>query len=82
MPSTWYIYELSNFYSCIHSSSLLLFHEARISDPSQGLYGAGAHTDYGLLTLLATDDVPGLQVIRRQLTFYLYYINISHMNMN
>lgn len=24
--------------------------------------GAGAHTDYGALTLLATDDVPGLQI--------------------
>jgi isopenicillin N synthase-like dioxygenase len=34
----------------------------KISDPSKGLYGAGAHSDFGLITLLATDDVLGLQV--------------------
>ena len=34
----------------------------RGSDPSKGLYGAGAHSDYGLVTLLATDDAMGLQV--------------------
>ena len=28
----------------------------------QGVYGAGAHTDYGALTVLATDDSPGLQI--------------------
>ncbi len=28
----------------------------------QGVYGAGAHTDYGLLTVLATDENPGLQI--------------------
>lgn len=39
-----------------------LFHEGQMSDPSKGLYGAGAHTDYGLITLLATDNVSGLQV--------------------
>jgi isopenicillin N synthase-like dioxygenase len=32
------------------------------SDIGRGIYGTGAHSDYGLLTLLATDDVPGLQV--------------------
>lgn len=33
-----------------------------MSNPSKGIYGAGAHSDYGLITLLATDDVVGLQV--------------------
>lgn len=35
---------------------------AEKSDIGRGIYGTGAHSDYGLLTLLATDDVPGLQV--------------------
>ena len=26
------------------------------------MFGAGAHSDYGMLTLLRTDDNPGLQV--------------------
>ena len=28
----------------------------------QGVFGAGAHSDYGMLTLLRTDASPGLQV--------------------
>ncbi|MCH87466.1 putative iron/ascorbate oxidoreductase, partial [Trifolium medium] len=31
-----------------------------------GLYAAGAHTDYGLITLLATDDVQGLQICKNK----------------
>ncbi|CAI9100434.1 OLC1v1037543C1 [Oldenlandia corymbosa var. corymbosa] len=42
----------------------LLHYEGRISDPAKGIYGAGAHTDFGLLTLLATDDVTGLQICK------------------
>ncbi|XP_078439260.1 2-oxoglutarate (2OG) and Fe(II)-dependent oxygenase superfamily protein [Wolffia australiana] len=40
----------------------LLHYEGRVSDPAKGIFGAGAHTDFGLITLLATDDVPGLQI--------------------
>jgi isopenicillin N synthase-like dioxygenase len=29
----------------------------------EGLLGAGAHSDYGMLTILATDHVPGLEVL-------------------
>ncbi|XAR67050.1 Thymine dioxygenase [Bertholletia excelsa] len=42
----------------------LLHYEGRISDPKEGIYGAGAHTDFGLMTLLATDDVYGLQICK------------------
>jgi isopenicillin N synthase-like dioxygenase len=35
------------------------------ADAPRGLAGAGAHTDYGNVTLLATDGVAGLQVRRR-----------------
>ncbi|XP_010267155.1 PREDICTED: 2-oxoglutarate-Fe(II) type oxidoreductase-like isoform X2 [Nelumbo nucifera] len=36
----------------------------RVSNPAKGIYGAGAHSDYGLITLLATDDTPGLQICK------------------
>ena len=28
----------------------------------QGIFGAGAHSDYGCITLLLTDGTPGLQI--------------------
>ncbi|XP_027177359.1 2-oxoglutarate-Fe(II) type oxidoreductase hxnY-like isoform X2 [Coffea eugenioides] len=42
----------------------LLHYEGKISEPERGIYGAGAHTDFGLLTFLATDDVIGLQICK------------------
>ncbi|GLC72573.1 hypothetical protein PLESTF_001266100 [Pleodorina starrii] len=39
-----------------------LHYSGEVSDPGAGIFGAGAHTDYGMLTILATDDVPGLQI--------------------
>jgi isopenicillin N synthase-like dioxygenase len=34
------------------------------SDPDNGIFAAGAHSDYGMLTFLVTDDEPGLQIIK------------------
>ncbi|KAL0552852.1 hypothetical protein IC582_011980 [Cucumis melo] len=42
----------------------LLHYEGQISDPAKGIFGAGAHTDYGLITLLATDENLGLQICK------------------
>ena len=42
----------------------LLHYEGKISDPNKGIYGWGAHSDYGLITLLATDDITGLQICK------------------
>uniref|UniRef100_A0A0D9UXQ5 Fe2OG dioxygenase domain-containing protein n=1 Tax=Leersia perrieri TaxID=77586 RepID=A0A0D9UXQ5_9ORYZ len=36
----------------------------KVSNPAKGVFGAGAHSDYGLITLLATDYVVGLQICR------------------
>ncbi|XP_048133247.1 2-oxoglutarate-Fe(II) type oxidoreductase hxnY-like isoform X1 [Rhodamnia argentea] len=44
----------------------LLHYEGLISDPSKGIYGAGAHSDFGFITLLATDDVLGLQICKNK----------------
>jgi isopenicillin N synthase-like dioxygenase len=37
---------------------------AGAADPEPGQMRMGAHTDYGILTVLLADDVPGLQVFR------------------
>uniref|UniRef100_A0A0E0BYG3 Fe2OG dioxygenase domain-containing protein n=1 Tax=Oryza meridionalis TaxID=40149 RepID=A0A0E0BYG3_9ORYZ len=42
----------------------LLHYEGKVSNPAKGVFGAGAHSDYGLITLLATDDVVGLQICK------------------
>eukprot|EP00039_Didymoeca_costata_P008567 m.113569 g.113569 ORF g.113569 m.113569 type:complete len:326 (+) comp14136_c0_seq4:155-1132(+) len=40
----------------------LLRYSNEVSSPGDGVIGCGAHTDYGMLTFLSTDDVPGLEV--------------------
>ena len=47
---------------CIYKLTWAWLISGKISEPERGIYGAGAHSDFGLLTLLATDDVIGLQV--------------------
>ncbi|CAM9249777.1 unnamed protein product [Laminaria digitata] len=44
------------------SALRLLHYSSEVSDPEKGVLGTGAHSDYGMMTMLATDDVPGLQV--------------------
>lgn len=50
----------------LHLPSLIIlfifFTLSGVSDPSKGIYACGAHCDFGMLSLLATDDVMGLQV--------------------
>lgn len=40
---------------CLHYSS-------EPSDPTKGLFACGAHSDYGMITLLLTDENPGLEI--------------------
>ncbi|KAI9994638.1 hypothetical protein PInf_011388 [Phytophthora infestans] len=40
----------------------LLHYAPEKSDVDNGVFGAGAHTDYGLITLLSTDMTGGLQI--------------------
>lgn len=45
---------------------LRLLHYAAVeSIPDKGIYAAGEHTDYGMITLLLTDQTPGLQVLSK-----------------
>ena len=44
----------------------LLHYNQQASDPERGIYAAGAHSDYGMITLLLCDDVPGLQILQEE----------------
>lgn len=41
----------------------LLHYSNKKSHPDDGIFACGAHSDYGMITLLATDDQPGLQIL-------------------
>ena len=51
------------FWTPTHNSLLRpLRYAATKSDAAAGKFAAGAHSDYGGLTILKTDDVPGLEI--------------------
>lgn len=45
----------------------LLHYSPTVSVPTEGVFGCGAHTDYGLLTLLSTDANAGLQIFHNSI---------------
>jgi isopenicillin N synthase-like dioxygenase len=44
----------------------LLHYAAEQSKPEEGVYACGAHSDYGMITILLTDQNPGLQILSKQ----------------
>ncbi|KAK9927614.1 hypothetical protein M0R45_024790 [Rubus argutus] len=44
----------------------LLHYPGQLGSSDQEIYGASAHSDYGMVTLLASNGVPGLQVCREK----------------
>ncbi|XP_011070222.1 2-oxoglutarate-Fe(II) type oxidoreductase isoform X2 [Sesamum indicum] len=59
-----------NFFSDVGAFNLpnaflrLLHYPGELGASSEEIYGASAHSDYGMITLLATDGIGGLQVCR------------------
>ncbi|XP_020399379.1 uncharacterized isoform X2 [Zea mays] len=44
----------------------LLHYPGEVHESDSGNYGASAHSDYGMITLLVTDGTPGLQICREK----------------
>ncbi|KAE8678623.1 putative 40S ribosomal protein S7 [Hibiscus syriacus] len=44
----------------------LLHYPGDLDSSSEDIHGASAHSDFGMITLLATDGVPGLQICREK----------------
>ena len=53
----WY-----NHHLCLQQNNKDRLQTPENTLPWQGIFGAGAHSDYGMLTLLKTDEHPGLQI--------------------
>eukprot|EP01083_Nonionella_stella_P087406 243188_1 len=53
------------FYTSGDHMMTLIRYSAEISRPTDGIYACGAHTDWGMTTILATDGVQGLQILRQ-----------------
>jgi isopenicillin N synthase-like dioxygenase len=53
---------LSDFFSNPTALVRLIKYGREKSYPDIGILGAGAHSDYGMITLLSTNEVPGLEI--------------------
>ncbi len=59
LPETWFDDKIDHHFSIVSS----IYYPAQKTPPLPGQFRAGAHTDYGSLTILAPTDAPGgLQV--------------------
>jgi len=62
LPETWFAERLER--AVLTTRAINYERAPGAPDPAEGQVRMGAHTDYGVLTILLADDVPGLQVFR------------------
>lgn len=58
----------------------LLHYPGNLSTIVDGGYGASAHSDYGMITLLVTDGVPGLQICREKDVLPRQWEDVHHIH--
>ena len=51
----------------------LLHYSKKKSNPENGIFGTGQHTDYDLFTILLTDNNPGLQIFHENQFIHIEY---------
>jgi isopenicillin N synthase-like dioxygenase len=54
------------------------FTVGEVNESDNGNYGASAHSDYGMITLLATDGTPGLQVRFFQFINFSFVLSVAN----
>lgn len=62
LSETWFVDQLEH--AIVTTRAINYERPVAASDPEPDQMRMGAHTDYGVLTVLLADDVPGLQVFR------------------
>ncbi|HUI48996.1 MAG TPA: 2-oxoglutarate and iron-dependent oxygenase domain-containing protein [Acidimicrobiia bacterium] len=62
LPEQWFVTRLQR--AVLTTRAINYERAPGAADPEPGQVRMGAHTDYGVLTILMADDVPGLQVFR------------------
>ncbi|XP_043718470.1 2-oxoglutarate-Fe(II) type oxidoreductase hxnY-like isoform X1 [Telopea speciosissima] len=58
----------------------LLHYPGELAVSNEETYGASAHSDYGMITLLATDGVRGLQICREKYRQPQVWEDVQHVN--
>ncbi|XP_062205513.1 2-oxoglutarate-Fe(II) type oxidoreductase hxnY [Phragmites australis] len=58
----------------------LLHYPGEVNESDSGNYGASAHSDYGAITLLATDGTPGLQICRERDRRHQLWEDVHHVD--
>ncbi|GAB4858075.1 hypothetical protein Ancab_015977 [Ancistrocladus abbreviatus] len=58
----------------------LLHYPGKLGSSGEEIFGASAHSDYGMITLLTTDGVPGLQVCRDKHRKPPVWENVIHID--
>ncbi|KAB1216986.1 hypothetical protein CJ030_MR4G021335 [Morella rubra] len=61
-------------------SNICLLFVGELGSLDEEIYGASAHSDYGMVTLLATDGVPGLQVCQEKDRQPRVWKNVLHLD--
>ncbi|KAG8084089.1 hypothetical protein GUJ93_ZPchr0010g8968 [Zizania palustris] len=67
-------------FSCPSAFLRLLHYPGEVNESDDGNYGASAHSDYGMITLLATDGTPGLQICREKDRHPQYWEDVHHID--
>uniref|UniRef100_A0ACD5YVE2 Uncharacterized protein n=1 Tax=Avena sativa TaxID=4498 RepID=A0ACD5YVE2_AVESA len=57
----------------------LLHYSGEVNESDKGNYGASAHSDYGMITLLVTDGTPGLQICREKDNYPQLWEDVHHI---